>query len=184
MSSICISPRSSAVRRRVGLLLLATLALLIGSFAAPQSARAVDGGETPPERYRMAIVDAFWRQVWGKQDVGRIDELFAETFRIHSGAETIGPRPAFKAWVQSFFDNISDVKLDVVDQFASGNMVVTRWRCSGRLTGAMFGLQGSGQEIRFSGISIWRVEGSQIVEGWVERDSLSIIRQLGLVPAP
>jgi predicted ester cyclase len=42
----------------------------------------------------------------------------------------------------------------------------------------------SGNQIEVTGISIDRIEGGKIVEGWVSWDQLGLLRQLGVIPKP
>jgi hypothetical protein len=38
--------------------------------------------------------------------------------------------------------------------------------------------------VTLTGISIWRVDGGNIVESWHELDNLGLMQQLGVIPAP
>ncbi len=126
-----------------------------------------------------AVVQAFWDRVWIGGDVEAITDLMAEDFVIHSAGATIGPRPEFRAWVASFFANIDGLQFEVLDIFADGSKVATRWRCSGTLKGSMFGIKGTGQPIEFTGINLMTVADGRITEAWVERDALGVARSLG-----
>ncbi len=110
-----------------------------------------------------AVVDAFWNYVWEQQRFDRIDELFSEGFVIHSAGKAVGPREKFKAWARSFFKHIEGLKLDVHEIFAEGDKVITRWTCSGRLVGEMFGGKGRGQLISFTGMNIITVRDGRII---------------------
>ncbi len=154
-------------------LLLAALAF--SGVPSPVQAAETAMAETDPK----AVVGRFWDRVWIGGDVEAIDDLMAEDFIIHTAGETVGPREAFKAWVASFFANIDGLQFTVEDMFADGGKVATRWVCSGKLKGAMFGIEGTGQPIRFTGINLMTVRDGRIVEAWVERDALGLARQLG-----
>jgi steroid delta-isomerase-like uncharacterized protein len=159
--------------RLVGILAMTVLVL----FAAiGEGSYAREGGT---EADSKAVVEAFWNDVWEQQRFDRIDELFAEDFVIHSAGKAVGPREKFKAWVRSFFRHIEGLKLDVHDIFAEGDKVITRWTCSGRFVGEMFGVKGRGQPISFTGMNIMTVRDGRIVEAWVERDALGLARQIG-----
>ncbi|MGF1453835.1 MAG: ester cyclase [Alphaproteobacteria bacterium] len=157
----------------------AVFLILIDATAAsilPPKAWAQDAPD--PARAARAPVEAFWAEVWNRGQIDAIDRLMSEDFVIHSAGRTIGPRDAFKAWVASFFDNISGLSLDVQDIMTDGRTVVTRWRCTGTLTGTMFGIEGTGQPIQFTGINIMTVEDGRITEAWVERDALGLLHRL------
>ena len=152
---------------------LAAFALLLATGAVKASPEQ--------ESANKAVVQSFWSDVWGDRKFGRIDELFAEDFVIHSAGKPIGPRAKFKGWVESFFSNIEDLELEVDDIFADGDTVITRWTCRGRFAGEMFGIKGKGQEIAFTGVNIMTVRDGKITEAWVERDGLGLARQIGLI---
>ncbi len=160
---------------------LCTLALsvfLATPGSNPAFADAPDGAAGADAR---VAVEAFWSRVWLARELDAIDELMAEDFVIHSADRTIGPRTAFKEWVGSFFANIEDLEFEVLDMFTDGTKVATRWRCSGKLKGIMFGVKGTGQAISFTGINLMTVKDGRITEAWVERDGLGIARSLGVL---
>ncbi len=169
-------PFRGARRLCAGLVLAAMIAPVTLAHADKTTGSAAHGGHAPG-----AVVQAFWDRVWSAGDVDAIDELMADDFEIVSAGQIIGPRDRFKAWVASFFDNIDDLELEVLDLFTDGGKVATRWRCSGRLTGSMFGVKGTGQEIAFTGINLMTVEDGKIKKAWVERDALGLARSLGAV---
>ncbi|AKU95699.1 hypothetical protein AKJ09_02363 [Labilithrix luteola] len=73
------------------------------------------------------------------------------------------------AWIDGDIEltkSLSGYKLEILDQFAEGEKVVTRWRFGGVHTGTILGIPASGREVSLSGISIDRVVGGQSVEHW------------------
>src|SRR5215207_10967342 len=95
------------------------------------------------------------------------------------GAETI------KGEIEYFRNAVPDLTYTVEDQIAEGDKVVTRYMVSGTHQGEFFGVPGSGNRIRMSGIMIDRFdEDGKMVEEWPEYDLLGVMRQLGAVPAP
>ncbi|MFV5995007.1 ester cyclase [Streptomyces sp. NPDC056231] len=64
--------------------------------------------------------------------------------------------------------SLSGFQMDVYDQIAQGDKVVSRWRLGGVHTGTILGIPPSGLEVHLTGISIDRVEGLQSVEHWSE----------------
>jgi predicted ester cyclase len=72
----------------------------------------------------------------------------------------------------------------VEDQVAEGDTVATRWRAHGTHGGPIGGLPPTGREFTIDGVTIERFEAGRIVEVWVARDELRLMRQLGVVPQP
>jgi predicted ester cyclase len=63
-----------------------------------------------------------------------------------------------------------------------GDTVVMQWSTSGVHTGEIFGISPTGLEVKTSGCSIFRLEGSRIAEAYVYEDWLGFFQQLGVVP--
>ncbi len=119
----------------------------------------------------VATARAFLERVWGPvHDLGAIDELMTEDYRIWSGGTLIAGRDAFKEWVRAFQARYTDARTEIIEVFAdeTGERVVSRWKNIGRNNG-IFGLPPDGREVEFTGIAIWRVRDGRLAECWVER---------------
>lgn len=46
------------------------------------------------------------------------------------------------------------------------------------------GIPATGKQISFGGINLFCLENGKVVEDWVYRDTVGMMRQLGAVPAP
>jgi predicted ester cyclase len=46
------------------------------------------------------------------------------------------------------------------------------------------GIAATGKKVRYTGISIVRIDQGKIVEGWDNWDALGMMQQLGVVPVP
>ncbi|MCM3631079.1 ester cyclase [Paenibacillus glycanilyticus] len=73
-------------------------------------------------------------------------------------------------------------KLQVLDQIAEGNKVVTRWTLGGVHTGTILGIPASGREVHLSGISIDRIENGKSVEHWSEGNFGRFLQELQAPP--
>ena len=122
----------------------------------------------------------FFRRVWAPpHDLGAIDELMTEDYRITTAGRLVEGRDAFKAWVASMQRTVGDATnehLEIITN-AAGDRVVSRWITRGRNTG-MFGLPADDRPVEFSGIAIWRVRDGRLAECWVERSALELYQAL------
>ena len=59
-----------------------------------------------------------------------------------------------------------------------------RWTARGTNTGTGNGIPATGKSVETSGCAIFRFEDGKVAEEWVSADSLSLMRQLGLLPQP
>jgi predicted ester cyclase len=72
--------------------------------------------------------------------------------------------------------------LTVEDIIAEGETVMARWSCRGAHKGELNGIAPTGKQFAISGVTVCRVAGGKIVEGFVNWDALSLMQQLGVVP--
>ena len=122
----------------------------------------------------------FFRRVWAPpHDLGAIDELMTEDYRITTAGRLVEGRAAFKAWVAGMQRTVRDATnehLEIISN-AAGDRVVSRWITRGRNNG-MFGLPADDRPVEFSGIAIWRVRDGRLAECWVERSALELYQTL------
>lgn len=75
-------------------------------------------------------------------------------------------------------------RFTVHDVIAEGDKVVVRWTNAGTHVGEFAGIPATGQTFTIGGIDIYRVAGGRLCEHWHQLDQLSMLGQLGLLPAP
>jgi len=67
---------------------------------------------------------------------------------------------------------------------AEGDMVVWHWLFRATHSAELQGILAIGKKVAFGGVNIFRLANGKIVEDWVYRDSVGLMRQLGALPAP
>jgi len=67
---------------------------------------------------------------------------------------------------------------------AEGDKVVARYTFHGTIKGDFMGIPAAGKSTTLTAIDILRFEGDKIAEHWGEADMLSMMQQLGAIPAP
>jgi len=83
-----------------------------------------------------------------------------------------------------FLTAFPDLYFTVEDLIAEGDEVVARVTMSGTQHGAFMGIPPTGKHVTITGIDINRFVGGKSVEHWVEMDTLGMMQQLGVIPAP
>ena len=113
-------------------------------------------------------------------DEASMRELIAEDSYEHQGRETgpIGPASpiGISRWLASAFD---DLRWDVHNAVADGDLVVLHATLHGRQIGDYLGYAPTGREIAMEQVHISRIAGGKVIEHWGFRDDASILRQLG-----
>jgi steroid delta-isomerase-like uncharacterized protein len=116
---------------------------------------------------------------------GRFDlaeQLYARDFvnhGLHSNASLEEDQAALKGWHAAF----PDVVIVAEKLIAEDDLVTIYWTARGTNTGTGNGLPATGKKAELAGITIWRIVDGKIKEEWSAFDQLSMMRQLGLLPA-
>jgi steroid delta-isomerase-like uncharacterized protein len=134
-----------------------------------------------PETIIRMWFDDLWTQ--GKEET--IDRLMAPDALVHDlpGTEA-GPmqgRDAFKPFFRKFRGAFPDMRVEVVRTIAAGDLVAAQCRVTGTHSANALGIEATGKRVEFTGMTIARVQGDQIVEGWNCFDFLALYKQMGLL---
>jgi steroid delta-isomerase-like uncharacterized protein len=109
-------------------------------------------------------------------------QLYAKDFinhGIHRDVSLEEDQAALKGWHQAF----SDITIVPEKLIAEGDLVTIYWIARGTNTGTGNGLPATGKKAELAGITIWRIVDGKIKEEWSAFDQLSMMQQLGLLPA-
>jgi len=109
-------------------------------------------------------------------------ELYAKDFinhGLHSNASLEEDQAALRGWHAAF----PDVVIVPEKLIAEGDLVTIYWVARGTNTGTGNGLPATGKKAELAGITIWRIADGKIKEEWSAFDQLSMMKQLGLLPA-
>ena len=130
-----------------------------------------------------ALVRRFQEETW-KGNVAIIDECVPPGIALGGAAD----RDAWKAQVLGSLQLMPDLKFTIEEMIAEGDKVVFRWTITGTHANEFptpFGpAKPTGKQIKFTGITIHRIENGKIVEDVFENASLNYYIQLGVIPTP
>jgi steroid delta-isomerase-like uncharacterized protein len=132
-----------------------------------------------------ALTRHFYEEVFNNKNMAGVDAFVAPNIIDHSlppgapgGIESV--RQAITMLLTAF----PDLNLTLEDIIAEGNRVVVRWTMHGTHQGASLGMPPTGKQFTIPGVSLLCLESGMAVEAWIVQDQLSMLQQLGLVPAP
>ena len=132
-----------------------------------------------------AIVRRFFEEVWNEENLSAIDELTAVNYEDHNLPPGMPPGvEGVKQTIGMYQTAFPGTQMTVEDEFAEGDSVVVRWTGRATHTGELMGIPPTGKQVTVTGIEIYRMAGSKIVEHWGEFDQMGMMQQLGVVPAP
>ena len=133
-----------------------------------------------------ALVRRFMDEFWNQQNMATADELIAEDFVNHDPHFPGEPpgRDGIKQTVAQFPVSFPDGHFGTDDLIAEGDKVVMRGTFRGTHRGEFLGAPPSGNKVTVPYIVILRLQGGRITERWQQLDTLSLMQQLGAIPAP
>ena len=139
----------------------------------------------PPAENKQ-LFRRYFEEIANTGDFDRVDEIFATDYLHHDPANpdprgVVGPQ-GVKDHLVSLSAGFPDVRFDIDEMVAEGEEIVVRWTASLTHTGDYFGLPPSGKQARITGMNTWRTENGKAIEGWVNRDDLGLLQQLGVIP--
>jgi steroid delta-isomerase-like uncharacterized protein len=133
------------------------------------------------------IFTRYFDEVTNKGRLELVDEIFAPAYAHHDPAnpdEAIGGVKDVAFHLQALRSAFPDVKFTVEDMIESGDEILVRWSAALTHTGDYFGIPPTGKAARITGMNWWRMADGKAVEGWVNRDDLQLLQQLGVIPTP
>jgi steroid delta-isomerase-like uncharacterized protein len=140
------------------------------------------------EALKQRVID-FTEEVWHKGNLDALDQYIARDCIRHTspggsegGRDVIRIEDARKS-ISAMRTAFPDIHYATDDILADGDRVVVRWTCTGTHRGLFRGIPPTGKHITFIGINIYRLRDGKIVERWSVGDSLSLLQQLGAIPA-
>jgi steroid delta-isomerase-like uncharacterized protein len=156
------------------------------SRRGPQS--RITKEKSPMSEANKAIVRRFCEDMLTAHNLEVSGELFTDDFIDHAPDD---PREGRRSGVEGakrevavFTDGLPDIVVRVDDLFAEGDRVVLRATVTGTHTGTFVGIPPTGKSVNVKAIQIFRFTDGKIAEAWLEIDRLSLLQQLGVIPAP
>jgi steroid delta-isomerase-like uncharacterized protein len=126
------------------------------------------------------VARRFIEEILGKGNFDLFPELTTREYIDHSLPSGVTPLQSLGAFRAGF----PDIAVSVESLVGEGDIVVVRWVLQATHTGNFFGIPASGQPITLRGISMYRISGGKMAEGWVEYDQLGLMQQIGMALQP
>jgi steroid delta-isomerase-like uncharacterized protein len=129
-----------------------------------------------------ALVRRFYEEI-DRGNLEAMDELVAEDYIDHSPPPfPVGPgREGLKESFKLFWDATPGRHV-IEDQIAEGDRVVTRLTAYGKHEGDLPGAPRTGNEMQMTAVAIHRIAEGKLAEKWSNKDELSLLQQLGVIP--
>jgi steroid delta-isomerase-like uncharacterized protein len=134
-----------------------------------------------------AVVRRFIDEVWNNGNLDAIDELVSEDQVDHDPGrppDMPGGPEGMHQFVQMYRAAYPDTHLEIGEIVAEGDLVAYTWTATGTHQGELMGIPPTGKSVTVTGMALDRIRDGKIVESWGNYDSLGMLVQLGVVPAP
>ncbi len=125
-------------------------------------------------------------EVWRDHKVDTLDELAAENVVAHFLPPGLPPgRAGLKMFVSAYLAAFPDGKNTIEAHIGDDAHSVMRLTFAGTHTGPLMDMAATGKNVSINGIEMWRfTPDAKLAEGWAVFDFLTLLQQIGAVPAP
>ena len=120
-----------------------------------------------------------------KGDLSVVEEIFDPAYVEHEPAPGLPPtREGLKQMFSMYLKAFPDMKISVSHVVAEGDLVLIHHSTTGTNKGEFMGMPATGKTVKFNEMHLVRFANGKAVEHWGVEDSMSMMQQLGLLPAP
>lgn len=117
-------------------------------------------------------------------DIAGFGDLVADDFVEHQGMPALPTKEGTLEFFRILLAAFPDWRMTAEDLIASGDKAVARMQVTGTHKGEFMGVSPTGTRVDVQLIDIMRFNGAGLVcEHWGVADMLSLMQQLGVVPA-
>jgi len=140
--------------------------------------------ETNAQSDGGALISTCVDTIWNRRQIGEVERFFASRYRERGpGNRALFGREELQTDIVSLIGTFPDVQLHIDDVFWNGDQrsgcrSSMRWTLLGTNTGPSVYGPPTNASLRLSGITNYRIEDGQIVEGWTAYSELSLARRL------
>lgn len=120
---------------------------------------------------------------WNRGRVEVFTLISADSVRFtYAGSPRTLTRAAMGATVLRWRRAFPDLRMEIHELVAEGDLVAARLTLSGTHQGPWAGVAPTGRRVTMSLMMLFRFEGGRLVEFWESDDQLGLRRQLGALP--
>jgi steroid delta-isomerase-like uncharacterized protein len=122
-------------------------------------------------------------EFWNTGNMAIADEVYSTDFVNHDPtAPDVVDIESYKGFAAATRAGMPDFHVTpevIVDE---GDKVASCWIATGTQTGELVGIQPTGIQARWTGITIYRIDNGKVVEAWWSKDVAGLLEQLGVMP--
>lgn len=120
-----------------------------------------------------------------QKNLAVVDEIYDANYIAHVvGRQEVRGSERVKELLTTLFSDYPDLHWTIESMVAKGDKVLLRYTTQGTHNREITGIPPTGKEITASGVSIYRIAGGKVVEGWDITNQLGMLQELGAIPTP
>jgi predicted ester cyclase len=133
-----------------------------------------------PDENRQRVIQAVER--FNAGDLEAYLGGYADDAVIHGLPPGVEPsRAGFRQFLEALQAGLPDLRVTIEDSVAEGDRVAVRMTYRGTHHGELLGVEPTGRQIEWDGLTIRRFRPDGLtIERWIRNDIASLLRQLGL----
>lgn len=147
----------------------------------PEALAAIEARIAPTKKQNPLVKEtalAYARRVWEDHDLQAIDELMTPSCVIHSLLGDFYGPASMKAVVKVWLEAFPDLVVNNTSVISERDLVVIEWQAHGTHQGIFKEIPPTGRSIAYSGVTIYRIDQSKIIEYWAYIDLKHLLDQL------
>lgn len=126
-----------------------------------------------------------WVEAFNEGNLDAVDELLTDSYVRHDpNSPEVRGSTEEKQLIAMYRSAFPDLHFTIEDMVAEDDKVATRLGISATHKGELIGIPPTEKRLSFTAMEIYRLKEGKIEEQWVNVDTLSMMQQLGAIPAP
>ncbi len=139
-----------------------------------------DPRSTQPNTLKT-LIENMTEELFNQKDLSAIDRYFSAEYIWNDAPPGFHGREGVRNYCMAFFRSFPDYTLTNLHILCEGDRVVQHFLGRGSHLDTWMHIPATKRSIECKGITIYRVENAQLVEGWMVTDSLKMMQDLDLV---
>lgn len=127
----------------------------------------------------LSYLDAF-----NDRDEELLTDHLADDVVEHGAHDELEGVDEILAFLEAHFRTFPDYSGETEAMLAEDDLVAVQYSVSGTHTGRYRDIEPTGHKTEWTGMAMYRIEGEEIAEIWIEEDRLGLLEQLEVVDPP
>ena len=132
-----------------------------------------------------ALIRRVTEEAINRGNLALLDEVVGSDFVLHDPnyPQPVRGAEGLKQYFQTFRSAFPDLHFTIEDIVGEGDTVAVRQTGRDTHQGELFGIPPTGKQLTVTAMHFHRFVNGNVVESWVNSDSMGMLQQLGVIPA-